>query len=405
MSSMSGGPPGPATDDQAFTDHDRRARLRYLLTHVRHGGADLGEYRFAAQRAGRDRESWYTTWHGLAERTRARAERRLRTAGGTGAGEDLLRASTYYRMAELALPPHLLASEPGAFRASRECFRRALDRFDRPARAVEIPFEGGSLPGFLLTARPGPAPTLVVITGLDGTAEEGYFLTGAAALTRGYHCLVFDGPGQGAPLRERGTTLRPDWESVIVPTLDLLGLRPEVDPERIVLVGQGFGGYLAARAASHDHRPAALVTDPGLVDLEAAIVARMGPELVERIVAGDPTVEPALRSSLRPEHGFSRERGLRSCGTVSHREFLYLMLGFRLDPSGIRCPTLVCDQATDVRLGHQARMLYEGLGGRKDYVLFTAEDGAEPEQHGLGRAVAGVVFDWLDEILGRGSRG
>ncbi|HZV52757.1 MAG TPA: alpha/beta fold hydrolase [Candidatus Dormibacteraeota bacterium] len=401
---MSGGLSCRAADDHRFTDDDRRARLRHVLAHVRYGGADLGECQFAAQRAGRDRESWYSTWHELAERTRDRAERRLRAAGGPRAGEDLLRASTYYRAAELALPPCLMACGLESFRASRECFRRALDRFDRPAHAVEIPFQGESLPGYLLTARPDPAPTLVVIAGMDGTAEEGYFLTGAAALAHGYHCLVFDGPGQGAPLRDRRSTLRPDWESVIGPALDVLTTRPEVDPGRIVLVGQGLGGYLAARAASHDHRPAALVTDPGLVDLEAAIIARMGPELVERIVAEDPAVEQALRSSVRPEHRFSRERGLRSCGLATHREFLRTMLDFRLDPARIRCPTLVCDQATDVRLGNQARMLYEGLGGRKDYVLFAAEDGAEPEQHGLGRAVAGVVFDWLDEILSGGSR-
>ncbi len=402
---MSSGPPCRVVDDAVLTEDDRRVRLRHALAHVRYGGADLGECLFAARRAGRDRGSWYSSWHELAKRIHDRAERRLRAARHLSGRGDLLRASTYYRMAELALPPSHITHEPVSFRASRECFRRALNHLDRPAHAVEIPFEGESLPGYLFIGQPDPGPTLVVITGMDGTAEEGYFLTGAAALAHGYHCLVFEGPGQGAPLRERRLPLRPGWESVVSPVLDFLVARPEVDPRRIVLVGQGFGGYLAARAASHDHRPAALVTDPGLVDLEAAIIARMGPELVERIAAKDPTVEDLLRSSLRPEHRFSRERSLRSCGLLTHHELLHAMLGFRLDPARIRCPTLVCDQATDVRLGNQARMLYEGLTGRKDYLLFAAEDGAEPEHHGLGRAVAEGVFDWLDEVLGsRGQR-
>ena len=41
------------------------------------------------------------------------------------------------------------------------------------------------------------APLVIAMPGFDSTAEELYFIVGAAAVARGYHCLLFEGPGQG----------------------------------------------------------------------------------------------------------------------------------------------------------------------------------------------------------------
>jgi pimeloyl-ACP methyl ester carboxylesterase len=53
---------------------------------------------------------------------------------------------------------------------------------------------------------------------------------------------------------------------VITPVVDFLRARPDVDRRRISLVGASFGGFLTARAAAHEHRLAALVTDTGVTD-------------------------------------------------------------------------------------------------------------------------------------------
>src|SRR5205823_2018303 len=92
-----------------------------------------------------------------------------------------------------------------------------------------------------------------------------------AALRRGYHCLLFDGPGQGRPLIEQGLVMRPDWENVVRPVVDHALSRPDVDPQRLALIGWSFGGYLAPRAASGEHRLAALIADPGQWDLGEAL--------------------------------------------------------------------------------------------------------------------------------------
>lgn len=68
--------------------------------------------------------------------------------------------------------------------------------------------------------------------GYNGTVEELYFMTGAAALPRGYNVLAFNGPGQGAALIEQGLAVRPDWENVVTPVVDYALTRRDVDGER-----------------------------------------------------------------------------------------------------------------------------------------------------------------------------
>ncbi len=101
-----------------------------------------------------------------------------------------------------------------------DAFRRGAALMAQPPEVVEIPSEGGSLPGyfFRVDADPRPRATVMLTGGYDGTAEELYFYNAAAALARGYNVLAFDGPGQGAALTQRGLVLRPDWENVITPS-------------------------------------------------------------------------------------------------------------------------------------------------------------------------------------------
>jgi alpha-beta hydrolase superfamily lysophospholipase len=91
-----------------------------------------------------------------------------------------------------------------------------------PVEEVEIPLDGAKLPGYFLrpTAAEGRGASVILLAGYDGTCEELYFLTGAAALARGYNVLAVDGPGQGAALIERGLTLRADSGNVVAPMID-----------------------------------------------------------------------------------------------------------------------------------------------------------------------------------------
>ncbi|WP_247895541.1 S9 family peptidase [Azospirillum sp. TSH58] len=106
-------------------------------------------------------------------------------------------------------------------------------------------------------------PLIVFTNGYDATITDLYFASAVAASRRGYHCLLFDGPGQGAMLYEHNVPLRPDWETVIGAVVDFAETLPLVDAARIALSGWSLGGHLAPRGASGEPRIAALIADPG----------------------------------------------------------------------------------------------------------------------------------------------
>jgi dienelactone hydrolase len=249
---------------------------------------------------------------------------------------------------------------------------------------------------------PRPRPTILTMTGLDGTAEEVYFGIGAAALQRGYTVLIYDGPGQGGSARQQGTFLRPDWEAVVTPVVEYALRRPEVDASRIALVGRSFGGYLAPRAATAEHRLAALVADPGEVDEGQMATRRMPEELYHAALSGDPAAETALEKAFAdPARRFFIRARMRFFGVDTYSGFLRRVSEFRYDPAAIRCPTLVCDNVADAVAGGQSRMLYDALTCPKRYLLFTEDMGTAGHCEGLGQSVFQEhVLDWLDETLG-----
>ena len=49
-------------------------------------------------------------------------------------------------------------------------------------------------------------------------------------------------------LYDQRVPMRPDWENVVPEMFDVLAAEPEVDAQRIVLVGRSFGGVIAPAA-------------------------------------------------------------------------------------------------------------------------------------------------------------
>ena len=90
--------------------------------------------------------------------------------------------------------------------------------------------------------------------------------------------------------------MRPDWEKVVTPVIDYALTRPEIDPERIVLVGWSLGGFLAPRAAAFEHRIAALIADPGQGDQRDEIVPLLPLDAAEK--AAFPDIDPHLLDGM-----------------------------------------------------------------------------------------------------------
>lgn len=380
------------------------------LGSIYYGGADLGECFSTYERiVDGDVESWYREWTVTADRVYALAEESRAKGHPASAREAYLRASTYYRQNYLMLfgvpvDPRLV----DAFDRQAEAFRQAAALFPAPVEPVEIPFEGTTLPGYFYRADESVTPrsTLISMSGYDCTVEEQYLFNAAAALRRGYNCLCFDGPGQGRPLVKQHLYMRPDWENVVRPVVDYALTRPEVDPARIALMGISFGGYLAPRAASREHRLAACIADPGQYDLLEALKARL--PLPQKTLDRLPDVDPAVLQPIfdailaNPAQRWTfKQRALWVHGLKTLFDYVRISPQYSVAAlaSEIRCPTLVT-QAENDPVAAFAELLYDALTCPKRFLRFTEAEGAGDHCESLARSLFHQqAFDWLDEVL------
>jgi hypothetical protein len=231
-----------------FKDHLFEAQWLRAVGHSAAGGAEIGECLAAARLIREpDAESWYRAWNDLSEHVLAQAESSRRAGRLVSARSAYLRASNYFRAAYTFLVGKPVSARlVEAYQRHRTAFGAAAALMAPPAEWVSIPCGGTTLHGYCFRAADDsvPRPTLIINGGYDSTAEEAYFFSGRAAVERGYTCITFDGPGQGAALIEHGQVFRPDWEAVVTPVIDYALTRADVDGRKVALMGISFGGYL-----------------------------------------------------------------------------------------------------------------------------------------------------------------
>ncbi|MBN2125473.1 MAG: alpha/beta fold hydrolase [Deltaproteobacteria bacterium] len=374
------------------------------------GGADIAECLSTASRITEgDNESWYREWSGTARRLEAAADGFLSGGHEKSAMEACFRASNYYRNAGFFLltrpdDPRILES----WEQSRACFLKAAKVCDRPVKFIRIPYEQTTLPAYLCLVDDSgkKRPLLVVHSGFDGTAEELYFEVASLALERGFHCLLFEGPGQGEVIRRQKIPFRPDWENVVSPVLDVAVKLPEVDPERIALMGISFGGYLAPRAAAYEKRIKACIANGGVYDFYGNAVKKCPPD-TEKIIkdkeaskAFDKAVLEGMTKDV--DVGWFFANGMYTFQAQSPSEYLRKLKPYHMKDCAdrIRCTMLVVDSEGDRDLPGQARQLYDALKCPKEYMLFTKQEGAEEHcQMGAIMISNERILNWLEKVM------
>ncbi len=387
------------------------AQLVRAMGYAPYGAADIGECLVTAGRiSGTDLDQWHDEWLATAQRVAELAEVSLGAGHAESARSGFFRASNYFRTAGLfAMGSPLDSRLVRAHGLEVESFRQGAGLLDTPPEIVAIPYEGRTLPGYLFLAGDltEPRGTLILTNGYDGTAEELYFTNGVAALARGYNVLTFDGPGQGAMIIDEGVPFRPDWECVISPVVDFLLEHPRIDRTRIALMGLSFGGYLAPRAATKEHRLAACISDCGPYDLFDAAASRLPGFLAAQLPNGRPGLLRLLDRLARfvmskPTAGWALRRNLMVHGLTEPVEFFRIAPQYSLKgiEHQIRCPTFVCSTDAD-DLGVSAPAFFEALTcPDKKYVQFKSADGAgEHCESGARTAFHQQALDWLDETL------
>ncbi len=238
--------------------------------------------------------------------------------------------------------------------------------------------------------------------------EELYFFLAASACSRGYSVLTFDGPGQGAPLREQGLQFTPEWEKPTSAVLDAF-LASHPRPEKIVLIGLSMGGYLAPRAAAFESRIDGVVSYDIGYDIQAAFKAGVPSilmrlrgmglgKLVDHLAAFAAQFNPNLKWALSNSHWT-----LGSSGLLEMLDAVgpYTLAGVA---DRIRQDVLILAGAEDQFIPlDQVEKYRRALVNARSIttkVYDRASGGHEHSQLGAPTLWQADFFDWIEEKFG-----
>lgn len=395
-----------------FEDGEFQFAFERALGASYRGAADVGEVLATAGRIeDGDADSWLQEWTATAGAVWVSAIRARQSGRRVSALSHFRRAATYYATALFLISRSSEADRRLAiWHRQRSCWEQALELTPGPGERISIAYEDTALPGFFFPA-PGRAgetrPLVVVNNGSFQATSDTWTDAGAAAAERGYHWLTFDGPGQQATLLEHRIPFRPDWEAVLTPVLEAMLARADVDPDRIAVIGVGQGGYLVARALAFEHRFAAAVVDPGIVDVVTAWTDRLPADMrrhlndrrqsaFDREMHLAELFAPASTETIR-FHGEPYGHN----GGSTFRLFLTIA-GYHIgdEVRQIDTPLLITESEGEQLWPGQSRQLYERLPGLKELVTFTRHEGAGGHCEPLAQALREArIFDWLERHI------
>jgi len=372
------------------------------------GGSDLGELLTITSRIEDfDQESWYASWNSMARRVRAMGDQFAAAGHRQSAQEAYFRAANYFRACEVYLSP----DDPRkavAWRDGRRVFLKASELSGGLIEHVRIPYEDTTLPGYLLKADRSEKerPLLLIQTGLDGTAEDLYFIIGSQAVKRGFNCLVYEGPGQGEAVQAGQLPFRHDWEKVVTPVVDFALTLPQTDPQRLGIIGFSMGGYLVPRALAFENRIRWGIVNGGVFSVYEGTMSKFPQEVKEGV--GDPSRKERVNQlasqemERHPELSQFINQMLWTFQAKTPYELFVKLKSYDLAEviGKIRADMLVVNSSQDQVAGSnaQAKRFFRALKTRKTYLEFTDDQGAQLHcQLGAPLLSSERILNWLAE--------
>lgn len=381
------------------------------------GGADIGPILGAAKdiEAG-NMTSFSEVMYKLANDTKAQAEDPENAYDCLNVRDTWFSAAGYFRKAEGYL--HRNWSDP----LSETLWAEHLNAFNKGIAALPIPGQRIRIPAtegnFTIETIWYSAsendheklPTLIIGNGFDAAQEDSYHNYVAPALARGWNCVTYEGPGQPTVRRYQNVGFIPDWEKVATPVVDyvLSEKRQVVDENRLVLVGNSLGGYLAARAAAFEPRLSGLVLIDGVWDNYVAYIKELSPEVRKIYDAGNYTQFDEVLLSAREAGDLSTgaawgiDQGLWSFYTHSPAEFFTRIKQFNVESfiDKIQIPVFVGDAELESTYTGQPKQVADALGKWATLHTFKGVAGFHC-QTGAGQELSRTIHAWLNKTLGR----
>jgi len=192
------------------------------------------------------------------EATARRREAKARSAEDAGeavtARQNYFMAAIHYAAAQWTFEEN--SEKNVALNArKRECYASYARHADHRVEAAWIPFQGKALPGWFHLPpgySSGRIPAVVSIPGMDGFKEASVAMYGDRWLARGIAVLAVEGPGQYESAVLGIHVSMPNWIEAGSAIMDWMRSRPEVDAERIGVVGQSFGSFFSTIACANE---------------------------------------------------------------------------------------------------------------------------------------------------------
>ena len=218
-------------------------------------------------------------WRQSAERHEALARRAETRGANATAVTHYDHAIEAYRMAQ---HPIFFDNHP----VKKKLYKKMSEMVDRrsklaeyPIERVEVPFDNGTTISCLLHLLPDrrKAPCVIYVPGMD-QSKEGFPMAGHnIALSRGFHVIAIDGPGQGNSNMQKIRSVGLNYERAGAAVIDYLQTRKEIDKKKIAIYGISMGSYWCLRLSSYDHRAAAVVSSVACFNPNNTIFTQSSP--------------------------------------------------------------------------------------------------------------------------------
>lgn len=352
-----------------------------LVAEAGEGGGDVFEIaRVCREIEPGNHESWEKTWTEKAEDTEARAKKCRAEGHERSAMKYFFAANQYWRMADVFLRIDRNDQKAAYFSKAQENFRAAAALHDPPIEVIEVKCGDETYDGYFChpkNPKPGKWPALFFIGGADAFAEEIYF-SGKEMVERGYAMLLVDTPGRGSSMYLKNIPTRADYEVPGKACFDYLFSRPEIDADRVGLMGISMAGYYAPRVAAFEDRIKCLVSWAGCYSILDDLY-----DFYEHL-------QPVVQRLL---------------GGVSHEEAREQLKAFTMEgiAGNIKVPTLMTHGTSDKLMNWEgAQRLFDEIGA-EDKTLILYDDpkvgGTVHCSHDCWVHQSPAIFDWIEDHL------
>jgi dipeptidyl aminopeptidase/acylaminoacyl peptidase len=323
-------------------------------------------------------------WREAAERNELLARRAEAQGANATATHHYDHAIEGYRMAQHPIFYDNHPVKKALYRKLNEMVDRRSAVADYPIERVEVPFDDGKTISCLLHLLPDrrKAPVVIYVPGMDQSKEVFPKASHNIALSRGFHVLAIDGPGQGNSNIQKIRAVGDNYERAGAAVISYLMKRPEVDKKKIAIYGISMGSYWSLRLSSYDHRAAAVVSSVACFNPNNTIFTQSSPRFKQMFM---------YMAGYENEEKFDRE-------VARH-------MTVRGHLAKIKCPTLLSTGEFDPLCPlEDAIEAFEELTSPREMWVFENQYHPQRSLTNLGGlANHEYVLDWLSGALtGRG---